>query len=1448
MKRETPKDSARTHTPNRFERDQSGAVAESAFSTPNMRIRSEKKVNFSKIVASSKSAPKDNRERENVEVNLPTYVGDLLVFPRGGLKYAGKTGHGNETRHKKDLDGFYNSEVSLTKYTDSSSLRLSGLGYILRDASQTIENPLITAKAKIDNRRDTSAFKRSSTVPIVNDVNGGEFLSRVSKNKGEKTSLSLFKLAKLIESSKDEDIAKIVKNAPPKDAIPFLLAGFFQNNGNLDSLSKEQDNSTATAFYKQGLKAELFLLAWQMKTLEGDNKSLGGKNVDLLAINAGSGKRDMIAAIDNKLYTTQKVYDRNLAFPKEAANFQYDAMIRKDGKLNIAERNPATRPSTLRYEGDKGPLSEEQSMDWQPIERRIEEGGGLVDLVRKHGSGKSEFAERIEHKLSHSDPDSLKLGELLRGILELNEADAKDEMISPAREQYSPMTGNNTPNPISPAVEKRRVSGVGIEKIKNDTRLFKINLHSSSDDVERITSFINLQEDILQYGPKVMLHRLKSVEGIDDILGRDDKEKLKNLKLISKTKLVVLADEFYYFNDKQIREAADKTVREIEGIKYDLIDEWCKSGSVVVTLGASASLGKIGVECAELDKTIKKEQESLNSSGNKAAVKKARSFLYSFNGKNLKDNPVLFKVLDDGKSTDQAEDSKKSTNRREKSNINWKGRAEVEISDSKMKMPIKVNKSDVTNREYLIRSAWCIKELGKFAPPKIKNCKEYSDVISALTPKSFEARNFSNDPKYLWGELGSVDEIIAGKKAKNSRKFSLNEKDLFRAVKVFIGNGLCDSFPSGTNIENSSGSAKTTISELKEELGLKKSQYDDLKSRLDDAVGRFREFSFTLEEPKDSSATLFEVVNSQLPKLNAGEKMQYILPQFKINEETCTESDIDNILEKSGANIVIIPHKEIGSNEPKCKIAYLVEGAVNIEVSELSEVNNKLGSISDGFPLEQKVSMLSFYDKDNAIGGDYGIASVGIRYQTIQATDNNFLVGSKSKPAMTFQEIEQNERRNRVDLEDINVGDVVSKFVMPSDSEGIDISKCDAGDVIPQEVMDVIVLNTIAHDNMIAEVYRQYIGRNIEVEVEDHEKDESDVIESVAVRDDNGDEKPMYKGIVPVDLFLDEKMGIEVEDSVDLERLDNADYDIEKEDELEAYSDIEEEEFEIDGKYLNITVRSHEVNGETDMKFPDQDGEEMDGIIGEFSDQDGEEMDGVIGEVSEPIYSYMEANQDLDDICKTPPRLGPRAVSMSSLSKVSGKKMFKLIEFELKEDNPLFAEREEYKSNCLVCCDGVYEGDCNDIAKTLGRIIIESAHAFELDGNQICEALYICQRQAGIGNAAISPLDESELPDGYKDNENKYVQFSKKIQDLCKECGIFSPEVDDENQELCGFSVAVMPKVVLSEIEDCIVNTEGDFEEMRKIYNCDLDDKSKRAKIEIYGEEKRSQSVGRGGF
>jgi hypothetical protein len=1409
---------------------------------------------------SSRTHTPNSLERENVEVNLPIYVGDLLVFPRGGLKYAGKSGHGNETRHKKDLDGFYNSEVSLTEYTDSSSLHLSGLGYILRDASQTIENPLITAKAKIDNRREVSALKRSSTLPISNDVNGWDFLSRVSKNKGEKTSLSLFKLAKLIEGSKDEDIAKIVKNALPKDTIPFLLAGFFQNNGNLDSISKEQYNSTATAFYKQALKAELFLLAWQMKTLEGDNKSLGGKNVDLLAVNAGSGKRDMIAAIDNKRYTTQKVYDRNLAFPKEAANFQYDAMIRKGGKLNIAERNPATRPSTLRYEGDKGPLSEEQSMDWQPIERRIEEGGGLVDLVRKHGSGKSEFAERIEHKLSNSDSGSLKLDELIRVILELNEADVKDEMTSPAIAQYSPMTGNNTPNLISPAVEKRRVSGVGIEKIKNDTRLFKINLHSSSDDVERITSFINLQEDILQYGPRTMLHRLKNVDGIDDILGSDNKEKLKNLKLISKAKLVVLADEFYYFNDKQIREADDKTVREIEEIKYDLIDKWCKSGSVVVTLGASASLGKIGVECEELDKTIKKEQESLNSSGNKAVVKKARSFLYSFNGKNLKDNPVLFKVLDDGKSTDQAEDSKKSTNRREKSNINWKGRAEVETSDSKMKMPIKVNKANITNREYLIRSAWCIKELGKFAPPKIKNCKEYSDVISALTPKSFEARNFPNDPKYLWGELSSVDEVIAGKKAKNSRKFSLNEEDLFRAVKVFIGNGLCDSFPSGTNIENSSGSAKTTISELKEELELKKSQYDDLRSRLDDAVGRFKDFSFALEEPKDSSASLFEVVNSQLSKLNAGEKMQYILPQFKINEETCTESDIGNILEKSGANIVIIPHKEIGSNEPKCKIAYLMDGVVNIAVSELSEVNNKLGSISEGFPPEQKVSMLSFYDKDNAIGGDYGIASVGIRYQTIQATDNNFLVGSKSKPAMTFQEIEQNERRNRADLEDINVGDVVSKFVMPSDSEGIDISKCDAGDVIPQEVMDVIALNTIVHDNMIAEVYRQYIGRNIEVEVEESEKAESGVIESVLVIDDNGDDKSRYEDVVPVDLFLDEKMGIVAADSVDLKRLDNADYDIEEEDELEAYSyieeedeseaysDIEEEEFEIDGKYLNITVRSHEVNGKTDMKFPDQDGEKMDGVIGEFSDQDGEEMDGVIGEVSKPTPSYMEANQDLDDICKTPPRLGPRAVSMSSLSKVFGKKMFELFEFELKEDNPLFEEREECKSNCLVCCDGVYEGDWNDIAKTLGRIIIESAHACKLNGNQICEALDICQRQAGIGNAAISSLGESELPEGYKDNEYAYVEFSRRVQDLCKECGIFSPEVDDENQELCGFSVAVMPKGVLSEIEDCIVNTEGDFEEMRKIYNRDLDDKSKRAKIEIYGEEKRSQSVGRGGF
>ena len=167
-------------------------------------------------------------------------------------------------------------------------------------------------------------------------------------------------------------------------------------------------------------------------------------------------------------------------------------------------------------------------------------------------------------------------------------------------------------------------------------------------------------------------------------------------------------------------------------------------------------------------------------------------------------------------------------------------------------------------------------------------------------------------------------------------------------------------------------------------------------------------------------------------KLVAGQRMQYLLPNFDIDVATnCTEQNLIDIRNVSGADIIIIP--VIKKNGDKNELQYRIlhrEGTAAIFnfTEELGEklFNEKLNALLKDNP---NYSILSFFDKKTTIGGDYGKASVlGQNARQVVQIDE------KTLESMTFNEGMQWFNRDRTARTDDGMtADIKRTFVINSD-------------------------------------------------------------------------------------------------------------------------------------------------------------------------------------------------------------------------------------------------------------------------------------------------------------------------------------------------------------------------------------------------------------------------------
>lgn len=1425
-----------------------------------------------------KSTQKRRLNHDRKEVNLPVYVGDLLIFPRNGLKYSGKKELENETNHKNELDQRYKKEVGVEKYVESFELKLSGIEGILKDSESIITNPFPALKLS---RRETISNRRLSVSSRQQDtVKGWDFLEKISKNKGEKTSKSLFKIAKALEVASDKEVMQIIKHSPPRDVVPFLLAGFFDKNRDRLAIEKENlENKTPSAFLKQYLKSELFLLAWQIRVLEANNSKISHgiekrQNVELLRM-GGQGRADMIRSIEDKLYTVESTLIRNLKFVKKSARYQYQAMRDNKGKLRIAEKNPLTRKSNLSSDDDISPLSEEQAMDWQPIEKSLLGDGGFVEIVRAHGSGKSNFANRIERKLYNADPETLKLEDLLLNI--------NNEEESQEYDRYNSTSPLGSPFPNSPKRDnveydnlkkESAISGVSFEDVISRTRLFKINLHSNVSDIQRVNDFLDLQKRIKE-NIKEVLWDLNS-RGIGHLLGSTDQERFSNLKLIARNKVVILADEFYYFGSKQIDGLEGKDVEEVEEKKYELLDKWCKSGAVVTTLGASASTKKIEFERDELESKVQKEKDKLSEIGNRTYIKNAREFLFGINGKNIGEKPAFLRVFAEELDSGVLGSVKKKVDWR--MNVKDGGNCFIPPQARHGKPEaVKFRKKELKNQEYLVLTAWYIKELIRFTPQSVQNSLEYKNILKELTPSSKSGKKLS------WGELDNVERIIDAIRSRTS-KFKIEPGKLFSAIKDFIDKEHHLSFPREGKEYNSnySGSAKTTIRELTDELELKTAQYDDLKGRIDRAKERFGEFAFELDD-NDNPQSLFNIVRKFLPQLQLGDRAQYILPYDLLDQQSCKDEDLEEILRQSGANIVILPHRSEEDNREKCKIVYIDNGRMVSHIYDLSTIDNELKKIEisrlksvisltnqergynystnivgfysdinseleklEELRLNQKVrekseevgreiseeekeiiisdlkkesySMLTFFNQNNAIGGDYGLASTNITHQIIHITDRDFLVDKDSRAGVTFQELEQNERRNRTDLEDIKPGSVISKFIMPVNSTGVMINQDVEFEKVPTEVMNAIQINSDRISNLKLAAFKKFF------QIKEEEK-LTEIIE---------EENTLAEELISVDMQEGEE-----EASYGFGQTTDEEKDYSDEEAEQQWSDMAEV-FVSDRKSAKLLL--DDIRKQVMSKGDEQDVEE------EYLEVDETESSRLPSVSSE---ARPRGNR------------GSSLVELIQEDKVN-KKVFQKVEITLPEYNSQDDEK------CLVCCKRLYSFDdgstsIDQLYKTLCLIIVTAAQESGVSEDEVKYVLQVSQIQLGIGDDSVYPMELEDMQNqeidgsrlmgydeeieerfGYNpENERNYMQFAIKFQDLCRDCGIYAPALSEKGglKEICGLNMSSVPEGVLKQLESDLSRVTS-FERVRELYNIDLENKKDLAEEEMETITRTSKSLG----
>lgn len=1265
----------------------------------------------------------------------------LKNFPRNGLKYSGKTGSSHETLYKKNLKKLLKPKISNEEFEELITLELSGIEDLTENLNSTNSptNPL------------TPELRPSKQSNLANDfINTNiDLLKSIvpqPTNRGipPKFSKKIIRLLMAVDDAKNpEKLAEAISDANNEDPRTLRLLNGFCEKNSLDINAPK----IPFVFFKNALQAELLLIAKQVTVLEGTVKKtsvsaksdLNQRNVVFLDRNdednqksTNSSKEKMLRVIaEKRTKVVEPVFKLKLEHPIKAAVAQFDKV--SDAGMSIALKNPATRPfkSALNPNLEiNDTLSEEQFDALTAIEDAIIKGHGKANIRIRTGGGKTHV---------------MKLTPSIFGIAEF-------EQNSDNRLPQLPLTPRTpsrktTAQPfLSPIPTKRGNSQEPPKK-----QIINLDLNSSPEDLDFITT-TPLEGKIVQVDEAFFWGHLFLDGRLE--LGTTNNSSSNNPDPI-----------------------------QIEKLRNDFLYDLRKRGAVTIIVGASESITKIQQECSRIESKILEEERTLSLAQNKALIKQANSFLYSINNGIREVTPVFSEILPPHKA---ARDY-------------WLQQAakpaatENDLSIPLIRNKTKSDKTDktkigISNKEFLIRTAWHIKELCSFTDLD-EDQPAVEALYTALTPKVIGHAN-SKSPAQ-WNKANGLDELLqtAGIFPNlRFKSFTLELASLYTAVDDFLNTEYYRTkLPSDP--EQKSLSINTRIDKLKDKLATRKSQLEDLTYRRDELTEqrlRDSKLFISLTPNQNQSTSLSKVVTGFLPELKEGERMQYILPDFVINEQTYNKKDLQNILNVSHADLIILPYK-MESGKLKCTLVSSDNnGLLVCPDYDISDINDLLKSADS-----EKLMVLSFFDQTNAIGGDYGSASVNIAKQYIQLTKDNCLSGYTALNRNYFMQYD----RNRTDPDEISSIDL--KLILPRAALSAlgNNFRLPINNRMPEELVALVDQNTKANDEFHLSGYLA------------SKEERKGVVKTVAIADaptitelpenilEEEDNNP--PAVDPI-LFIEEE-------DIDENNFDDIDFESDEEEEQNITfapnsttaiiaennsirQDTVQEQYQEEVVPIAAiqTLLKATNNQLSHSNIEVEEDDVLSITVLEESDDDKEE---------EVLTTQLTTNNQLNNIEEF--QEVPTPIKPSSSTKSFN--IQQLVTYY----QPSFTNDKIFsKNNGFMVLKEAYENDKDltynshvDITNTITRIIVQSALtcAEPLNITEVVRALEI-SRKCGSLSLAFNN-DNKELSETDYTNKEKYQKFSAHFQKTCAQCGIYSQDSRAHNpHDLNGMRTSNIPK------------------------------------------------------
>lgn len=525
-------------------------------------------------------------------------------------------------------------------------------------------------------------------------------------------------------------------------------------------------------------------------------------------------------------------------------------------------------------------------------------------------------------------------------------------------------------------------------------------------------------------------------------------------------KVLIQLDEAYFYGKSNLLNPTSKELQEIEEKRNDLIKNLRNRGATVIVFGASESPTKIAIEIERIKSKIevadgrlddlreakKGRKEDIRAVGN--AVKFYKDIeKFSDRAKRIESVVSLIKELESMGKKPTLEDSEISNLRNNYSShwIEFTGgfqvvskfgspRSEeffkniinsIRLGDAGIIGRFKEIKQGIEQEGFDedISKAWGGKKDRKDA------LINHSKLISKLAKT--DPLNLSNNPKI---------EALEAEINKNA----IDPGPLFKAFREVVSDPeLMGSLNLGKHYDKMIGVQDEQLKDLRFRRDVKISQFKDIRFRRDektqerfDRATEGENFVKKDQSKHHEKASLFDLIADNLPSLgsknveivgldgnvvveNRIDKMQYVLPDFDINETTCSAEDLKNIKERTQADIIIIPYKKDGE-ALQCRVYYKVG---DVETYSKPMSFDELGTF---MKLNSNKTVLSFFDQKNAIGGDYGDAGLNVTHQYIHV---------KSKDGLTRNRIMQ-ANRDRTPVENGAPDLVERKFII---HENIDL-------------------------------------------------------------------------------------------------------------------------------------------------------------------------------------------------------------------------------------------------------------------------------------------------------------------------------------------------------------------------------------------------------------------------